>query len=403
MSDIKLISKEGIIWLLTAILYSCFSIMTTNPTWSTYSLLIITAIVAVLTFTSYGMPILKNLAFQKAVLLFALYAFLSSLWAIKPSDAIEKGTTIVEITICMSVFMWAYSKINNAYNKLLSAIMVGGYIVVAYTFISIGIGTIMLLVAAGGRMESTFDNVNAIGMICAITILISLYFMSPKHKWLLLVLDAPTLILLSACGSRKAMIILVLGALAYYVFGAKTKNKVALFFRIILAGVGLIIAMFALSQLNIFSGLNERMKGLYAMITGVGEIDHSAQVREEMVELGLSIFKEHPIFGIGIGCAHIFTLQHIGHDCYLHNNFAEMLANGGIVGFFIFYRIYLIILKKIRAYGSYERKEGRLLVILLFALLISDMGLVSYYSKLYYFFFMVFFLFISKEKESIYG
>ena len=139
------------------------------------------------------------------------------------------------------------------------------------------------------------------------------------------------------------------------------------------------------------------------MITGVGDIDHSAQVREEMVDLGLSIFKDNPIFGIGIGCAHVFTLQRIGHDCYLHNNYAEMLANGGIVGTFLFYRIYWCIVNNIRKNKIYTSSEGKILLILLFALLISEMGLVSYYSKLYYFFFMVFYLFIAQEKRNIYG
>lgn len=403
MNGTKLLSREGLIWMLTALLYACFSITTTDATWSTYSLLLITAAVAVLTTTKYGMPSFKNFDYQRNVLIFAAYAFLSSLWAIRPSDAIEKGITIVELTICMSVFIWAYSNISNAFNKLLAAIMWGGYVVTLYTFIFIGLSSVMFIVATGGRLESTFDNVNAIGMICAISILISLYFVEKKRNWLLILFDMPTLVLLAACGSRKAMIILVLGALAIYVFNSKSQNKLGLLFRVVLAAIGLIVAINALAQFSMFSGLNARMEGLYAMITGVGDIDHSAQVREEMVDLGLSIFKDNPVFGIGIGCAHVFTLQRIGHDCYLHNNYAEMLANGGIVGTFLFYRIYWCVVNSIRRNKIYTSSEGRILLILLFALLLSEMGLVSYYSKSYYFFFMVFYLFMAQEKRNIYG
>lgn len=404
MNDIKLLSKEGLIWMLTALLYACFSIATTDATWSTYSLLLITAAVAVLTASKYGMPSFQNFDYQRNVLIFAAFAFLSSLWAIRPSDAIEKGITIVELTICMSVFMWSYSNISNAFSKLLSAIMWGGYVVTLYTYVFIGLSNVMFILTTGARLESTFDNVNTIGLICAISILISLYFLSKKRNWLLILLDMPTIVLLAACGSRKAMIILVLGALAIYVLiSNKKQNKLGLLFRVFLAAISLIVAVYALAQFSIFSGLNARMEGLYAMITGVGDVDHSTQVREEMVELGLSIFKDNPIFGIGIGCAHVFTLQRIGHDCYLHNNYAEMLANGGIVGTFLFYRIYWFVVNKIRKYKSYANSEGKILLILLFALLISEIGLVSYYSKLYYFFFMVFYLFIAQEKRKSNG
>lgn len=403
MNDIKLLSIEGLIWMLTALLYACFSITTTDAKWSSYSLLLITAAVSILAVSKYGMPSFKSFDYQRNILLFAAFAFLSSLWAIRPSDAIEKGITIVELTICMSVFMWAYLNIPNAFNKLLSAIMWGGYAVTLYTFIFIGLSNVMLIVATGGRLESTFDNVNTIGMICAISILLSLYFLTKKGNWLLILFDMPTFVLLTACGSRKAMIILVLGALAIYVFNFKSNNKLGVFFRVVLASIGLIAVVYALAQFSMFSGLNARMEGLYAMITGVGDIDNSAKIREDMVDLGLSIFKDNPILGIGIGCAHIFTLQRIGHDCYLHNNYAEMLANGGVVGTFIFYRIYWYVVKNIKKYRSYTNSEGRILLILLFALLISEMGLVSYYSKLYYFFFMVFYLFITQERKRIYG
>lgn len=87
------------------------------------------------------------------------------------------------------------------------------------------------------------------------------------------------------------------------------------------------------------------MEGLLAMVTGNGEIDHSAQVRQDMFKLGISIFKDNPIFGIGMGqCSYLYT-KYIGHDCYLHNNYAELLANGGVVGTYLFYRIYLSVIK----------------------------------------------------------
>lgn len=340
-----LFRADRLIWILTATLYACFSIANTNPTWSSLSLLLITGFVAIITATKYGINNIVINSFQTNIIVFAIYCFISTLWAIDPSDAIERGITVVEICVCMTVFLWAYSNMQNPFYRLLKAVMYGGYAVTIYTFIFIGIKNILSMVALGGRLDSTFDNVNTIGLICAISLILSVFFLYQKKNWLLVLLDIPTLVLLSACGSRKALLVTIVGCFAIYLFRHRTVNKIAFVFKIIISIVFLFIILRLLSSLSIFSGISERMQGLLALVTGNGEIDHSAQVRQDMFNLGISIFKDNPILGIGMGNAHIYTLKYIGHDCYLHNNYAELLANGGVVGTYLFYRIYLSIIK----------------------------------------------------------
>ena len=396
-----LFRADRLIWILTATLYACFSIANTNPAWSSLSLLLITGFVEIITATKYGINNIVINSFQTNIIVFAIYCFISTLWAIDPSDAIERGITVVEICVCMTVFLWAYSNIQNPFYRLLKAVMYGGYAVTIYTFIFIGINNILFMVAMGGRLDSTFDNVNTIGLICAISLILSVFFLYQKKNWLLVLLDIPTLVLLSACGSRKALLVTIIGCFAIYIFRHRTVNKIAFVFKIIISIVFLFIILRLLSSLSIFSGISERMEGLLAMVTGNGEIDHSAQVRQDMFKLGISIFKDNPIFGIGMGNAHIYTLKYIGHDCYLHNNYAELLANGGVVGTYLFYRIYLSVIKKLKRNHRLKTQEGVMILILMFCLLVSDLSVVSYYSKLTYFFFMIFYVYNTQKEKSV--
>lgn len=398
-SSVVISKTDKFIWILTAVLYACFSIMNTDPIWSSLSLLLITGLVAIITAMKYGTKKLRVTSYQFDVLVFAAYFFLSALWSINPSDAIERGITVIELCLCMSVFMWAFSNIQNSFLYLLKAVMCGGFIVTIYTFYFVGINDIMYMVAAGNRMDSSFDNVNAIGLICAISLILSVFFLYKKKSWLIIILDILTIILLSACGSRKAMLVTILGCFAIYLFHRQSLNKVAFIFKMILSLTLLYVIVHLLSEMTIFAGITGRMEGLIALVTGNGEVDHSAQVRQDMVNLGISIFKENPILGIGMGSAHIYTLKYIGHDCYLHNNYAEILADGGIIGTIMYYRIHVNIIKKLRNSSRMTTQEGILILILMFCLLVSDLSMVSFYSKLYYFFFMAFYIYINKKNE----
>ena len=124
-----LFKADRLIWILTATLYACFSIANTNPAWSSLSLLLITGFVAIITATKYGINNIVINSFQTNIIVFAIYCFISTLWAINPSDAIERGITVVEICVCMTVFLWAYSNIQNPFYRLLKAVMYGGYAV----------------------------------------------------------------------------------------------------------------------------------------------------------------------------------------------------------------------------------------------------------------------------------
>lgn len=87
-------------------------------------------------------------------------------------------------------------------------------------------------------------------------------------------------------------------------------------------------------------------------------------------------------------------------DYYLHNNYWEMLADGGIIGFIIYYWIYAFILKKMIKFRRLSDGEFVICFTFLILSLILDNAAVSYLSKTTYY--KLLFIFIYCERLTKY-
>ena len=385
--------NEMIIWILTVFLFASFCIFD-ESSWISLILAGITLIILLVdAIQGNGRIKIPFDKYQKLVLAFCGFCYLSAIWAWDSNLAIEKGTTILEILICTSVIYSHYCKFDSV-ALLINAVMWAGYIVAIYACFFYGIGTITNTALSGNRLESGFTNINNFGMICAISVVITLFnilFVNFRFQWGDL-LAIPTIVLVGISGSRKAIIIVILGILLLLLkkFGSKNVIKSVISFSLI--GLIFLISLRFLKNLTLFETVNERMMGLLAYITGEGSIDSSTVLRQRYVELGIEQFKKTPILGIGINNARLIINAYVSRDTYLHNNYVELLADGGIVGFLSYYSIYIILVysmikNRIKA-DSYFVLSSVLLIIML----LMDFGSVSYYSKCNYFYLMIVFL-----------
>ena len=206
------------------------------------------------------------------------------------------------------------------------------------------------------------------------------------------------MLVVAASTSRKALILLAFGTIAALLIRSESKNPIYTLLKLIGVVIVVGILLGIIIKLNIFSGVNERMKGLIALISGVGEIDNSTNLRRMMIAKGLKQFSKTPLVGIGIGNAG--TLEIKGYN-YLHNNYVELLACGGIVGFLIYYSMYFYIIANLVKYRKYEGKLSKLIFCLVMLILMMDYGAVNYYDKATYFYLLIFFLHIRNLKEKV--
>lgn len=390
-----------IVWLLTVLLFSTFYIFE-SYTWGKYMFLAVTIVVFFLTaFEERGIYRCSIGKFHFFIMCFIVFTFCSSLWAISSSDALQKGITITEILICMAVLYNYYIKYNSV-SPLLSALKWSSYVITCYSLYFYGIDFIRSMVQGGVRIENSYTNINSIGMLAAIGIIIQIDEILKKRKFLIPVFFCiPSIYMIAATQSRKAFVMLVVGIFMVLVLrNIDNKSALKTIFRVTAVIIIFLLAIQFITTLPMFEGVNQRMADLIVMVTGQGKMGASASTRDAMVKIGIEQFHKTPILGMGIGCPHYLAAEQLNLDAYLHNNYVELLAAGGIVGFIIYYAMYFFLIKNIWVYRHFASSELVIVFVLVVLFLVMDYGMVSAYSKSTYFYFMIFFLEIEKLKNN---
>lgn len=384
------------IWLLTALLYMSF--YTFN--YSMIIMMLFLTEVMLIVINNKGKIKICGSKLYLFIGVFVCWCFITCLWAVDYKDPIEKGTSIVQILIILSFLYTYFIEIDNSFEVILKIILYGGYGVVLYSFLAYGYDIIIKTMLNSQRLDFLFIGVNSIGAATSIALILTIYFVLFEGFRISYLMALPAMVLLVACGSRRSIIVFGLGAGVVFLFYLRQNGKAKLQTKIILV-VLVIIAIVFVIQTGIFNGINER---IIQMFLGESEVDHSSLLRREYAQLGIDIFKKYPLGGIGIGCAHIINRTQLGHDTYLHNNYVELLAGGGLFALIIFYYPHFYAMKKGVRLRKIDSKSCMVIVLLTIVCLINDIGVVSYYSKETYFILMAIFIGINqviKEEKFI--
>lgn len=342
---------------------------------------------------------LKVDMYAKYMFAFGLFSLISSFWAESPTYAIEKGETILELTLAFELLYVTYYEAS--INRLLKIVMWAGFLLSIYTIMFVGLDALTDTIEDEGRLASSFANINTVGMVACTSILICVYyFLYDNKNYISLMFCLPALYIVAGSGSRKAFVMLIIGIVALFYFKQKYENKERNgVISILLSILILLFLGFLLAESGLFGGTIYRMTRLIDAFTGGDNADNSSLVRAYFRELGFEQFLKTPIYGMGMGNARLLV-QHMGKDCYLHCNYAELAANGGIIGLILFYWIYMYLIKKEKKIMSYD-KLSILIFLLVILHLIMDYGAVSYYSKRTFFMLMIFVLHIKQSDNRL--
>ena len=112
---------------------------------------------------------------------------------------------------------------------------------------------------------------------------------------------------------------------------------------------------------------------LFDMIGG-GRVSVSDMRRITYIRRGLSQFLKSPFWGNGMNYSEFMF------GTYSHNNYVEMLLNFGIIGFCIHYYSHFISARKALT-DKTDRKTNLLFMSVITAILVTDIGVVTYYDR----------------------
>ena len=356
--------------------------------------------IVVFVLCSHGIIRVEFSYFHTYILVFGFFCLASSLWAQSPELAISKGIDIIEIFIIMLIVSICFQQVDSV-DSILKAIMWGYYAVILYEIVFYGWDYFVTVMKESTRVTSELLNSNTLGMCAAFAIMINLYLLLSKKisLWTVTLLFFGMVVVI-ASGSRKALVSLFLGIFFFFLVRSLRKDQQTLpLFRFLIALPVVAFIGYQILRLPIFSGIMKRMEGMFNIVVG-GTVEKSAMIRMSLVQLGLELFKQHPLLGVGIDNPRLYTYEVVGETYYLHNNYMEILSSGGIVGFISYYWIYVKLLISYIRRRDFDDLQYCICFVLLILLLIMDYGMVSYYSKSTYVFL---FLFVEFEKKLRFG
>ncbi len=208
----------------------------------------------------------------------------------------------------------------------------------------------------------------AYGAILALWMIIEKKYSGKKSLLLFLYIAAFMFVSMMA-GTRKGIVCFFVALTVMLLM--KAKNPISLLKKIILISAILIGVYIAIMNIPILYGsIGYRMESMIARFFG-GEADKSAIGRSNMLEDAFNVFRQHPIFGVGQdGYRYVNSYSFT----YSHNNYVEILANLGILGFGIFYSLYIWLFCQ----SKRANKSGMLSMCILIVTLVMDYGSVGY-------------------------
>ena len=194
-----------------------------------------------------------------------------------------------------------------------------------------------------------------------------------KTYYILSVLVFCVVIFLTA--SRKAAILMIVGPALMLLFNGEKVSKKAKYVAIVLVAVVIFFNIVDYLPIN-FDFATRRIESIFDSLQGNGVIDASARERQYLMLTAFNTFSNHPILGVGLNCSRVFNTVHL----YAHDNYLEILADLGIVGFVVYYSLYWVIIKKCWK-GRRKSKDLRLYLPLMLTLLVLEISQITYFME----------------------
>lgn len=246
--------------------------------------------------------------------------------------------------ICLTIYVTS----ERDYKKMISFIAVSGVVCSVFIlseFLASGMDFSDLRYASDDRIGASIagGNVNIVAMNMSFSFPAWLYILkgckTKKQKLCCVIAIVFTVGTSLLTGTRK-LLLFYIAVFAIYVFLSGSIRLKKIFMGMLV----LAVAYYCILNIEPLYYLIGHKIDFMGDSNAAHMYDQSDSIRDNLIRGGMEIFYDHPILGIGFGG----TSKVLG--MYAHNNFVEMLACGGFIGFTIYYSLYAYILIKSAVY-----------------------------------------------------
>lgn len=335
-----------------------------------------------------------NMLFGYMLTLTIVFGF-SIFVSVNTSQTMRRWVTVFLMLVTCITIEWGFleTTADDLFDFFADTICQTCVVAFFFDFLTIGPSTYIGYILNGARLMNVSSQTNVMGMFGAVALNIMLYkTLFRRDKKIIPVYIFPILMIM-ASQSKKAILCVLLGLFLMLIMKYRHKKIVGV---LVLCFAGIVVIY--LSQLSAFSAIMIRFTSALGTVTGnnLDGRDWSTFFRMQMIEEGINLFKQRPLIGYGTD-----TYQYVSSfETYSHNNYIELLANNGLIGFVAYYWVYLVIivilLKRVIKYN-----DDKAIVLLAIALeqLLMDYGSVNYYNKIVYIYISWILLYLDHRKR----
>ena len=211
-------------------------------------------------------------------------------------------------------------------------------------------------------------NPNSAGIFCAISFACGIFLFLNKGeiKYLLFTFPIAGGIALSASRNSFASCLVASALLTFCHFrlGRQLKNlKFGIFTAVIVASIVVMTPQFSSF---VYRTIGHRLTG-ESIAASASNIQ-----RKQFLDSSITLFTEKPVFGHGIGSFQILA----GNGQFTDSNYLELLVSFGLIGFTIYYSLYILILRNLLISITKEENLTILFFALIMTLAFSEIGLI---------------------------
>ena len=314
----------------------------------------------------------KTLIAGKWYLYFVAYVVASFAWAVfkdTSSGVFEVIIRNVPYIICLDLYCNSKKNTDRMINIMLMAIIIFALRLVIITPVSTW-GTLNVGNAIGQQR-------NFIGQVGALAAVMGFVLLLNDRKKIYLVPVVLGYFIAIISGSRKAFVMFPMGVVLYLLTQKSAKKKIRYLLLLTLAGLVFLFVYSSSSFMQEIFGI--RMLALF----DESIVDKSISDREYLSAIALQLFKQKPVLGWGCDNVRSYLIS-IGFrlEVYAHNNYLELLADYGIIGFVLYYSFYVkAIFQAIK--NGLDDKYDKLIFVVLLVCMVMEYGSVNYQRNTY--------------------
>jgi len=330
-----------------------------------------------------------------AYFMFAIFSLMSSFWAKDFNMAMLKSFQLVSISINIFII---FNIIKNYHidNYFIYGVLIGSFFNYLFAFELVPSPVEIYLV---DRLQGTVGNPNALSVVMIISIFLSIVYLTKEkeksniflyyYQYINIIL-ALYLIIMSV--SRKGI---VFGFALVFLQILMSMKDVKSFLRFAsMSAIGIFVFMNFINLDDLWALYDKIIYRFDVLGEGLAHTDSragSTGIRLYLAEIGLELFENHPLVGVGINNFRAYSPGGL----YSHNNYVELLAGVGLIGTMTFYSIYVFIFQKILR--VYKTDIKFIFTFFLIVLLGMDMASVSYYNKLILYTLLITYMLLEKN------